>query len=67
MFKLTEFLLRLSNLIFKYSSLILSLGFIFLGIWVFFFPAELSRNAGIAMFIAGTLFGLLVLRKRKTI
>ncbi len=66
MLKLTEFLLSISNFIFKYSSLILSLGFVLLGIWVIFFPAELSRNAGIAMFIAGLLFGLFILRKGKS-
>jgi hypothetical protein len=49
MFKLTEILLNMTNLIFKYSSLILSLGFILLGIWVFFSPAELSRNAGVRL------------------
>ncbi len=67
MFKLTEILLCMPNLIFKYSSFILSFGFVLLGIWVIFFPAELSRNAGIAMFIAGLLFGLFILRKRKSI
>jgi len=65
MFKLTDILFSTSNLIFKYSSLILSIGFILLGIWVMFFPEELSRNAGIAMFIAGLLFGLFILRKGK--
>jgi|WetSurMetagenome_2_1015567.scaffolds.fasta_scaffold29134_3 hypothetical protein len=64
MFKLTEILLNMTNLIFKYSSLILSLGFILLGIWVFFFPAELSRNAGIAMFIVGILFSLFIFIKK---
>lgn len=67
MLRLTEILMSISNYISKYSSLILSSGFILLGIWVFFFPAELSRNAGIAMFIVGFLFGLLILRKGKTI
>jgi hypothetical protein len=66
MFKLTVVLLRMSNLIFNYSSLILSLGFILLGIWVFYFPAELSRNAGIALFIAGLLFGLFLVWKGKS-
>jgi hypothetical protein len=67
MLRLTEILMSISNYISKYSSLILSSGFILLGIWVFFFSAELSRNAGIAMFIVGFLFGLLILRKGKTI
>jgi len=67
MFRFTEILMSISNTIFKYSSLILSSGFILLGIWVFFSPAELSRNAGIAMFIVGLLFGLLILRKGKNI
>lgn len=67
MFKLTEILMCISNYIFKYSSFILTIGYILLGIWVFLFPAELSRNAGIAMFIGGLLFGLLIVRKRKTI
>lgn len=67
MFRLTEILMSISNTIFKYSSLILSSGFILLGIWIIFSPAELSRNAGIAMFIAGLLFGLLILRKGKNI
>lgn len=67
MFRLTEILMNISNYISKYSSLILSSGFILLGIWVIFFPAELSRNAGIAMFIVGFLFGLLILRKGKSV
>ncbi len=67
MFKLAEILLNVSNFIFRYSSLILSFGFILIGIWVFFFPGEISRNAGIAQFIVGLLFGLLILRKRKSI
>jgi hypothetical protein len=65
MFRLTELLFSVSNYISKYSSFILTAGYILLGIWVFFFPAELSRNAGIAMFIVGLLFGLLILRKGK--
>jgi hypothetical protein len=67
MFRLTEILMSISNTIFKYSSLILSSGFILLGIWAIFLPAELSRNAGIAMFLVGLLFGLLILRKGKNI
>lgn len=67
MFRLTEILMSITNYIFKYSSLILSSGFILLGIWVIFSPAELSRNAGIAMFIAGLLFGLMILLKGKNI
>jgi len=67
MFKLTEILMSMTNFFFKYSSLILSFGFILLGIWVIFFPTELSRNAGIGFFIVGLLFGLLILRKGKTI
>jgi hypothetical protein len=66
MLKLTAVLLRISDFIFNYSSLILSLGFILLGIWVFYFPAELSGNAGIAMFIAGLLFGLFLVWKGKS-
>jgi hypothetical protein len=65
MFKLTEILFRTTNLIFKYSSLILSFGFILLGILVMFFPEDLSRNAGIALFITGLLFGLFILGKGK--
>lgn len=67
MAKLTEISMSITNNISKYSTLILSLGFMLLCIWVIFFPAELSRNAGIAMFIAGFLFGLLILRKGKDI
>jgi hypothetical protein len=67
MFRLTEILLSISNYISRYSSFILTTGYILLGIWVFLFPAELSRNAGIAMFIVGLLFGLLILRKGKNI
>ncbi len=63
MFKLTEILLGISNLLYKYSSLILSVGFIALGVSVFFYPAELSQNAGIALFMTGFLFGLLILMK----
>ena len=63
MFKLTEILLSISNLLYKYSSLILSIGFIALGVCVFMYPAELSQNAGIALFITGFLFGLLILMK----
>ncbi len=66
MFKLTEILMSISNYIFKYSSYILTVGFILLGIWVIFFPAEFSRNSGIAMFIAGLLTGLFILRKGKS-
>lgn len=66
MFKLTEILANISNFIFNYSSLILSLGFILIGAWVIFFPGELSRNAGIAQFIVGLMFGLFLLRKRKS-
>jgi len=35
MFKLTEILLSMRNLIFKYSALILCVGCILLGVWVF--------------------------------
>lgn len=66
MFKLTEILLSMRNLIFKYSALILSVGCILLGAWVFLFPADLSKNAGIALFIVGILFGLLIVRKGKS-
>ena len=65
MFKLTEILLSISNLLYKYSSLILSIGFVALGVSVFFFPDELSQNAGIALVITGFLFGLLILMKSK--
>lgn len=65
MFKLTEILLGISNLLYKYSSLILSMGFIALGVSVFFYPAELSKNAGIVLIITGFLFGLLILIKSK--
>jgi len=67
MYRLTEILMSISNYIFKYSSFILSSGFVLLGIWIIFSPAELSRNAGIAMLIIGFLFGLLILRKGKSI
>jgi len=67
MFKLAEILMNITNLLFKYSSLILSVGFTVLGIWVSLFPEELSRNAGIAMFTAGLLFGLLIVTKNKRI
>jgi len=67
MFKLTKILMSISNLIFKHSSLILSFGSILLGIWVILFPEDLSRNAGIALFITGLLFGLLILLKGKSI
>jgi len=66
MFKLTEILLSMRNLIFKYSTLILSLGYILLGAWVILFPTELSKNAGIAMFIVGILFSLFIFRKGKS-
>ncbi len=65
MFKLTEIILSISNLLYKFSSLILSVGFIALGVGVFFYPAELSKNAGIALFITGFLFGLLILMKSR--
>ena len=67
MFKLTELALKVTNFIFKHATLILCSDYILLGIWVFFFPAELSRNAGIAWFMVGVLFGLLILRKKKRI
>jgi uncharacterized membrane protein len=65
MFKLTEIHSNISNLISKYSLLILSFGYVLLGILIFFFPTELSKKAGIAMFIVGVLFVLLRFRKRK--
>jgi len=65
MYKLTEILLSVRNLIFKYSALILSVGCILLGVWVFLFPADLSKNSGIALFIVGILFGVLIVRKGK--
>ena len=65
MFKLTGILVRISNLLYKYSSLILSVGFIALGVSVYFYPAELSKNAGMALFITGLFFGLLILMKSK--
>ena len=49
MFKLTEIYSNISHLISKYSSLILSFGYVLLGILIFFFPTELSKKAGIAM------------------
>ena len=66
MFKLTEILLSMRNLIFKYSALILCVGCILLGVWVFLFPADLSKNAGIVLFIVGILYGLLIVRKGKS-
>ena len=65
MYKLTEILLSVRNLIFKYSALILSIGCILLGVWVFLSPADLSRNAGIVLFIVGILYGLLFVWKGK--
>ena len=65
MYKLTEILLSMKDLIFKYSALILSVGCILLGAWVFLSPADLSRNAGIVLFIVGILYGLLFVRKGK--
>lgn len=66
MFKLTVIIMRTSNLFRKYSSLILSAGFMGLGTYVYYSPAELSTNAGIVMFIVGLLFAFTILWKRKT-
>jgi hypothetical protein len=41
-------------------------GCILLGAWVFLSPADLSRNAGIVLFIVGILYGLLFVCKGKS-
>jgi hypothetical protein len=48
----------------RYATVILSIGFITLGLCAYFFPMELAKKSGLAEFFLGILVGIFLLTRK---